>query len=80
MAAITGSEGGGNYSQLKRGRVIGGDRRGLHGTGEGGGGVHGAVAREAEEAALGRHGEGGRKAEWAAWAERPNRLVGGWAD
>jgi hypothetical protein len=32
------------------------------------------------EAAIGRCGEGGRKAEWAAWAERANRPVGGWAD
>jgi hypothetical protein len=29
----------------------------LHGMGEGGGDVHGAAAREEEEAALGRHGE-----------------------
>jgi hypothetical protein len=53
---------------------------GLHSTREGGGGVHGATAREEEEAALGRRGEGGRKAGWAAWPERPNRLAGGWAD
>jgi hypothetical protein len=42
MVVITGSEGGGNYDRLKRG-VIGGPL-GLHGAGEGGGGIHGVTA------------------------------------
>jgi hypothetical protein len=79
MAAVTRSEGGGNYGRLKMGELLGGQPLGLHGTGEGGGGVHGVAARE-EEAALSQRGKGGRKAGWAAWAERLNRPVGGWAD
>jgi hypothetical protein len=47
--------------------------------GEGGRGVYGTAERE-EEVVLGRRGEGGRKAGWGAWAERPNRPAGGWAD
>jgi hypothetical protein len=38
---------------------------GLHGMGEGGGGVLGMVAREEEEVALSWRGEGGRRATWA---------------
>jgi hypothetical protein len=34
---------------------------GLHGTEEGGGGVRGTTAREEEEVALSRHGEGGKR-------------------
>jgi hypothetical protein len=61
MAVVTGGEGGGNYSRLKRGgSYCWGRPLGLHAAGEGGGGVHGAVARE-EEAVLGRCGEGGRR-------------------
>jgi hypothetical protein len=77
MAAITGSEGGGNYDRLKRGggEILGGDRWGLHGVGEGGGGIHGTVVRE-EEAALGRRGVGGRNAGWAPWAKQASGWLG----
>jgi hypothetical protein len=53
MAAVTRSEGGGNYGRLKMGELLGGGGQplGLHGTGEGGGGVPGVAVRE-EEAAL----------------------------
>jgi hypothetical protein len=61
---------------LKRGD----NRRGLHGMGEGGGGIHGTVVREEEEATLDQCGEGGREVGWAAWAERPNKLAGGGAN
>jgi hypothetical protein len=44
MAAVTRSEGEGNYNQLKRGDLLGGEHWGLHGTEEGVGGVHGAAA------------------------------------
>jgi hypothetical protein len=53
---------------------------GAHGAGEWGGGVHGAAAREEEEAILGWHGEGGKEVVWASWAKRPNMLAGGWAE
>jgi hypothetical protein len=45
ISTIIGSEGGATYDHLKRGGgVIGGHRWGLHGVGEGGGGVHGTAA------------------------------------
>jgi hypothetical protein len=81
ISTIIGSDGGATYDHLKRGggsywgAPLGapwcGRRRGRcpwHGGARGGGG--GAQP----------HGAGGRKAGWAAWAERPNRPVGGWAD
>jgi hypothetical protein len=37
MAAVTGSEGGGNYGRLKRGELLGWRSLGLHGMREGGG-------------------------------------------
>jgi hypothetical protein len=61
MAAVNGSEGGDNDGRLKRGESYWGRPLGLHGAGEGGGDIHGATAREDEEAALGRCGEGGRR-------------------
>jgi hypothetical protein len=62
MAAVTGSEGGGNYGRLKGGYWgVGGDHWGSMAQEKEGGGVHGAAAREEEEAALGRCGEGGRR-------------------
>jgi hypothetical protein len=71
MATIAGTRGG-NYGRFKRGSYWGGGNHwGFHGAGEGGGGIHSMVTREEEEAALGRSGEGGRKAGWAEQA-------GGW--
>jgi hypothetical protein len=55
--SLPGVKGGGNYNQLKRGELLGGQPLWLHGAGEGGGDVHGAAAREEEEAVLGRRGE-----------------------
>jgi hypothetical protein len=70
MAAVTGSEGGGNYGRLKRGELLGWRSLGLPGMREGGGWRPWRSARE-EEVALDRRGEGGR---------RPNRPTACWAD
>jgi hypothetical protein len=76
------SEGGGNYSRLKRGELLGGGatvvapwrgrRRGRRPwRGGAGGGRGGAPSRRGEEE---------EAAVWAAWAERPAGRCAGWAE